>query len=227
MGFKSLFLVDDGSSKEEKVSSDTTTFPAQATTSFPTQATTSQVSSFPTTPVFNNQVNNEHISKFVEKYQSTFDSLNQTGYDFYEFYNAIIKTNGIDNLQMYQMALSMAIAMDSTISKEKLLSQADFYLGEINKIYNQFVNDGNTKKSNLVSQKDTEKELLTGELSSLNEQLALIQNQIAEKQKQLSTIESKYMPLIAEIGSKLAANDTAKNDLIGKISKVKNNLLQI
>lgn len=227
MGLKDLFLVSDDQKQEEvKVA------PKQAATSFPTAQPTfpssAPVTSFPTSaPAFTPQVQDEHINKFVEKYQATFDGLNQTGYDFYEFFNAIIKTGGADNLQMYQMALSMATAMDASITKEKLISQADFYINELNKVYNQFVNDGNTKKANLVSQKDAEKQSLTSDLTSLNQQLLSIQSQISEKQAALSGIESKYSQPIADVASKLIANDSAKTDLLNKISKVKNNLSQI
>ena len=227
MSFKSLFVVDENQSKQEEQVA-----PKQAATSFPTAQPTfpssAPVTSFPTSaPAFTPQVQDEHINKFVEKYQATFDGLNQTGYDFYEFFNALIKTSGVDNLQMYQMALSMATAMDASITKEKLVSQADFYIGELNKVYNQFVNDGNTKKANLVNQKDSEKQSLTNDLTSLSQQLVSIQAQIAQKQEALSGIENKYSPLIAEVASKLLANDSAKTDLVNKISKVKNNLSQI
>ena len=217
MSLKDLFIVNDENASKQAEPKQATSFPTSApVTSFPTSA-----------PAFTPQVKDEHLNKFVEQYQSTFDALNQAGYDFYEFFNAIIKTNGVDNLQMYQMALSMATAMDASITKEKLVSQADYYLNELNKVYNQYVNDGNTKKSNLVNQKESEKQSLTNDLASLNQQLLSIQSQISEKQSALSSIEDKYSPLIAEVGSKLLANDSAKNDLVNKISKVKNNLSQI
>ena len=225
MSLKDLFLVGDKQEKEENVAAkQSATFPTTPST-FPPST---PVTSFPTSaPVFTVNPQGEHLNKFVDKYQETFNSLNQPGYDFYEFFHALIKTHGIDNSQMYQMALSMATAMDSNITKEKLLSQADFYLGELNKSYNQFVNDGNSKKTNLVSQKDSEKQSLINDLGSLKQQLASIQSQIAEKETLLSGVENKYSTMISEVVSKLAANESAKNDLFNKISKVKNNLSQI
>ena len=154
-------------------------------------------------------------------YQSKFESLNQPGYDFFEFFQAILSGGGVDNPQMYIMAMTMGSAMDKTNTKDKLLSTADYYLNELNKLYQQNVSGGTQKKNDLINQKDNENKSLTDDLANLTSQLSAITVQIDSKKNQLSLIDSKYQPLINEIDSKLRANDIAKENVIGNITKVK------
>ena len=44
------------------------------------------------------------------------------------------------------MALAMATAMDSSLTKEKLISQADYYVTELNKTFQAYADNGNGKK---------------------------------------------------------------------------------
>ena len=221
MGLKSLFFVDNDANKTKSESAEPVSAPVNK---FPTSNDDSNgTMSFPSTtnmPVFG-QPDNQHLDKIVEMYQNGFDSLNQPGYDFYEFFQAIINSGGIDNPQMYLMAMSMGSAMDKTNTKTKLLTQADFYLNEINKVYNQNVSAGSSKKQELVTQKDNENQSLNSDLSNLKAQLEAINNQIRTKQGQLSLIDNKYQPLISDIDAKLNANETAKTTLINNITKVK------
>ena len=133
----------------------------------------------------------------------------------------------VDNPQGYQMALSMATAMDASVTKDHLVSQADFYVSKLMELYNQHVTSGNSKKQDLLSQKDAENYSLSTDLGTLKQQLEFIQSQITQKESDLSTIDAKYTPLIAEVDAKLVANEVVKNDFIGKISKVKENLSKI
>lgn len=227
MGLKSLFFTD-AESKEEKVDKVTqvepeTTFPnkfpvsesLKTQTYFPTSTTTSAPFDVP---------DNAHLDKVVEMYEKGFESLNQNGYDFYEYFQAITSSGGADNPQMYQMAMTMGVAMDKTMTKTKLVSQADFYINEINKVYSHYVSSGNAKKQELVTQKNFENQNLSSELSNLREQLEALTNQIKSKENQLSLIDNKYQPTINEIDSKLRANETAKNKILSAITKVKDGI---
>jgi len=239
MNLKGLFVVDDENNGEQpkKPVQPATSFPttpaAKPATTFPNGNNaigTTPLQSFPTTfptQAFGSAPNQEFINKFNEKYNSTFDGLNQPGYDFYEFYKAIVSANMVDNPQGYQMALSMATAMDATVTKDHLISQADFYIGKLNELYNQHVTSGNAKKQDLLTQKNAENNSLTTDLATLKQQLEFIQSQITQKESDLSSIDAKYTPLIGEVDAKLVANEVVKNDFIGRITKVKENLSKI
>jgi hypothetical protein len=222
MGFKDLFIAsDDNAPKQEQPKPTGASFPTT-----PVQTTFPAAQTFPVAQPFS-PANDEHLDKFAQMYQSTLDKLNQSGYDFYEFYRGILGGNMIDNPQGYQMALAMATGMDNSLTKEKLVSQADYYIAELNKTFQTYADNGNGKKQSLISEKNSENQTLTSDLANLKAQVEALTIQINSKQGLLSSIESKYQPLINEVDSKLRANESAKNDIVNKISKVKTNLSQI
>lgn len=236
MSFKSLFLtgVEDEAPKEEKLtpvvlpaaSPNGNYFPPQAPNQFPSGSFPVAPATAPSYPSFNSGQTDEHLAKFTEMYQAKLDEQNSPAYDFYKFFKGVISI-GIDNQQAYQMALSMATAMDASVTKAKLLTQADAYITELTNTYTQYVSNGNSKRQALLTQKSDENQSLTAELGNLKAQLDIINAQMLEKQTQLNMIESKYQPLVSAVDGKLRANDAAKNDIINKLTKVKNNLSQI
>lgn len=171
------------------------------------------------------QISNEHLTKFSDMYQKGFDSLNQNGYDFYEFFQAVVH-GGVDNPQIYSMAMAMGAGMDKSINKDTLLSQADFYINEINKVYGKYVESGKTKKEEFLTQKETENSALVAEVANLKEQLEALQFQIKDRETKLSLIGNKFQPLLGDIESKLMANDFAKNKIITAIESVKNGIIK-
>ncbi len=235
MGFKDLFINSDESSTDKPKKTETvkeagkTKFPSTETNEKPQ----SQASSFGfnfgksnpvSTPSFTSQPSDEHLAKAMEIYQNGFESLNQPGYDFYEYYQAVSNA-GIENPQIYAMAFSMGLGMDRTINKEKLLSQSEYYVIEINKVYNDYITKGNAKKQELISQKEHENESLINELGLLKQQLEAITIQIKDRENKLQAIGSKYEPKISEIDSKLNANSLAKNKVITSIEQVKQGII--
>lgn len=169
-------------------------------------------------------VSNEHLQKAIDIYNKGFESLNQNGYDFYEYYQAVMH-GGVDNPQIYSMAFAMGSAMDKTISKEKLLQQSEFYTSSINNVYNENLAKGNAKKEELLNQKTNENQNLINELNSLQQQLEAINIQITDRKNKLNAIDGKYAPLISETESKIAANDIAKNQLVQSIELVKTGII--
>jgi hypothetical protein len=234
MGLKDLFIVSDENANEQPKQE--VVKPTTSATKFPTSETTEEPSSIfsafgfgktetPTPPpTMPTQVTNEHLEKAFELYQKGFDSLNQPGYDFYEFYQAVMQA-GPTNPQIYAMALTMASAMDKSITKDKLVQQSEYYLAEINKVYQDYNAKGLSKKQDLTAQKQHENESLVGELSLLRQQLEAIQTQIADRENKLSVIDVKYAPMMVEVDSKLSANDMAKNKIVQSIEQVKNGII--
>jgi hypothetical protein len=224
MGWKELFIADEENSndkptQEKPVENTQTKFPTNTNNTFPTYTA-------PTTPVqFNSsQVPQEYLAKAIEVYKSGFDSLNQNGYDFYEFYLAITQ-GGINNPQIYPMAFTMANAMDKSVTKDKLIQTADFYLSEINKVYNDYVAKGNGKKQDLITQKNNENQALVTELSMMEQQLEALKTQIQDRQNKLNAIGGKYEPMISDVDNKLSANEMAKNQIVQSIEQVKTGII--
>jgi hypothetical protein len=232
MSFKKLFINSEEDTSEKptqdvKPSTTTTTkFPSsepEETKSFGSLFGFGASTPAPAATASSN-INPEHLSKAVQLYESGFDSLNQNGYDFYEFFKAVIQV-GADNPQIYPMAYAMGTAMDKSITKDKLVQQSDFYVTEINKVYNDYVAKGSSKKNELINQKNNENQALVSELDMMNQQMEALRVQIQDRQNKLNAIDSKYGPMISEVDSKLMANETAKNQIVQKIEQVKNGII--
>lgn len=221
MGLKDLFIVNENSKKEPKVETTpkfTTKFPSGNNIVEPVVPvnTITEV-----TPVDINC--DPHIDTVIELYEKGFANLNLPGYDYYEFLQAVT-AGGIDNPHAYQMAYTMGQSMDSSITKEKLIEQSQHYLSEIDKVYNQYVQNGQTKRNEVSTQKSAESTQLSEEISELNNKIATLQESLAIKQTQLAQIDAKYDPILSDLDCKILANDTAKNKLVETITKVTNRI---
>lgn len=199
-----------------------TTFPSQAPTSFPTVTPTPSVS-FPTNTPAPTSSPNQFINDILDIYDKGFTKLNQPGYDFFEFFKSISAV-GVDNPTAYVMALQMAQVQDSSVTKDTLVPQADYYVTELEKIHESICTDGTKKIQELTDKKTEETKSLTTEISNLQLQLQTISEQLQLKQKSLTEIDGKFQPKLTEISEKLSANDTAKNMIVSNILKVKNNI---
>lgn len=232
MSLKDLFIINHDEEKKPETPtpsvSEPVKFPETTNTGFPSATPTVNVSqTVVNTPQPVASIDNPscqpHLDKIVQLYESGFDGLNQAGYDFYEFYKAVV-SGGIDNPQVYAMALSMGKAMDGNVSKDTLLSQSQFYIDEIMKVYQTYVENGTGKKNQLLSTKESERTQLASELDSLKMQMEAISNQIVAKQTSLSEIDNKYANDLLEVDCKLMANDVAKNKILSSINAVKQGL---
>jgi len=234
MGFKDLFINSDDNTNDKPKK--TEAVKESAKTKFPTQETNTNAessdSSFSfgfgkSTPSFTpitNQVSQEHLDKAVEVYRNGFDSLNQDGYDFYEYYQAI-QSAGADNAQVYPMAFAMAKSMDKSLSKDKLIQQSEFYVSEITKQYNNYIASGNAKRQQLLDNKGHENQSLSSDLDLMKQQMEQLKIQIQDRENKLKSVDSKYAPQLSEIDSKLKANEMAKNQLLESIDKVKTGII--
>ena len=240
MSWKDLFIISDENEKSDEKTTVKSTVKVQNkdTVQFPqsTNVQSPQSKYEPTFPQNNGSVfspnpgmkqksseKNSHLDKILDVYDKGFTSLNQVGYDFFEFFKSVC-TAGIDNSQVYLMALEMGKAMDQNVSKDSLLKQADYYITELDKVYLSFSTDGQNKMNDLSQKKNVESTSLSSTIASLKNQLLSIQEQIRIKENELSDIDNKYQPQIDEIALKLEANDSVKNIFIGNINKVKMNI---
>lgn len=234
MGLKDLLFISDENdkNKKEEATKSSIKFPTtqenvntQPSTNFGSLFNVFGGNTTASTPtVTTNQPLPEHLNKAIELYQQGFDSLNQNGYDFYEFYQTVIH-GGVENPQVYSMAYAMGTAMDKTISKEKLVQQSGFYLSEINKVYTDYVNKGTQKKQELVAQKSNENQSLINELDLIRQQMEALQAQLHDRENKLNAIGSKYEPMLIDVESKLNANEIAKNKIVQQIEQVKNGII--
>lgn len=210
MSFKSLFFKD-----EQNVPVEQKTIPEPV--AFPTQV------AFPTS-VPNLANCQPHIETIMALYEKGFNDLNKPGYDFFEFFKAVTGV-GIDNPLAYQMALSMGVSMDSSVNKDKLITEADYYINEINNVYKTYVNNGNSKKEKTLNTLAEEKTGLTNNLNQLKQEALELANKISKLELELQNVDSKYKTGLDEIECKLMANDLAKKKIIDSISSVRSGII--
>lgn len=251
MDFKSIFIKSDESSDDKPIEKvpvkkdepvkfpESNTAPVERT--IPTQSAPKQSapkSNFgfgfgssvepEATPMFiptptNVAVTQEQVDKAYSIYQAGFDSLNQPGYDFYEYFKMVV-AGGIENTPIYAMAFAMGKSVEPKMNKEALLNQANFYLEEINKIYETYAGQGNNKKSELLNRKASEKQSLESDVESFKQQIESLLIQQRASEKKLNEIDSNYVGQLNEVDFKISANNLAKDRIIGEIQSVKNGI---
>jgi hypothetical protein len=221
--WKSLFVkTDETETQKNEKTSEPLSFPVNTSSqSFPqTEA------SIPVTQA----VNDPSINEVLQVYENGLDSINMPGYDFFEFYKAITST-GTANEQTYNMAYQMAKTMDKTITSQKLLSDAEFYISKINEVHSQYVTQGQQKLNSIQDKKSAEKSQLhteidqgTMRLAQLRVELQELEASINKKRNSLNKIDETYYSQEKSIREKLNANDMAKTISIGKLNSIRDGI---
>jgi len=228
MAFKDLFFTNDGKEDDKKVvetkevqSSFENKFPssgpvteAKVATPQVQQSTATMAAITPDNPACA-----PHLEKIMKLYEDGFNGLNMEGYDFFEYFQAVVRT-GVSNPAMYAMALSMAQLMVKTVTKESLISLSDFYVTEINKVYEQYVDNGTTRRKDGLETKGQEDTTLTNELTGMNNEIVRLNVLKGQKERELATIDAKYSSQITEVECKLMANDIARERILASIKTV-------
>jgi hypothetical protein len=227
MSWKDLFIINNETEEKKETasvdnSSQTMKFPSA--TDSATIAPSGVGSLSIGVPIESNPSCQPHMEKIIQMYETGFEGLNMEGYDFFEFYKAILSA-GADNPAVYPMAFTMAQTMDKKITKDSLSSQSDFYVQEISKVHTKYVESGTSKKNELLSRKEQERQQLNTEVQNLKMQIEALTNQMNNAQNNLTQIDNKYANDLLEVDCKLMANDLAKNNLLASINKVKQGLI--
>jgi hypothetical protein len=234
MSWKDLFIINEDETKKE-ATAPATSEPVK----FPSATNSVTIASMgfgspsvgtPMTPpsmgipLESNPMCQPHMEKIIQMYEAGFDGLNMDGYDFFEYYKAVLSA-GADNPAVYPMAFTMAQSMDKKITRDLLITQSDFYVQEISKVHTKYVGGGNDKKNELLGRKENEREQLGTEVQNLRMQIEALTNQLNNAQNNLVQIDNKYANDLTEVECKLMANDVAKNNLLASIDKVKQGLI--
>ncbi len=160
-----------------------------------------------------------HIDKVIKMYEDGFAKLNQQGYDFYEFFQAVVVA-GINKSDAYKMAFLMGKGMLPTLTPETLVNQSQFYLDEINKVYNHYLSQGKKHETKLLTQKGQEESSLRSDVSRLEQEIAQKQRELRQAKDTLSGIDNRYKTQIEDLACKAQANQIAHDKLVGKIETV-------
>lgn len=163
------------------------------------------------------------LDAIITMYEKGFESLNNPGYDFYEFFKAV-EAVGSHDPQVYKMAYTMAKTVNKDVSKDMLLSKADSYVAEINKVHAQYLSQGNAKKNQIQSGIQSKKSSLTSEISDLEQQMNHLKEMIFQKRAELQSIDTGMISELSEIDQKIICNDIARSKIQDEISAVVNGI---
>ncbi len=207
--WKSLFINTDEETptKNESFSVPKTT----ETNKFPESPTTFQPSESAT--------NNPFLSEIFGVYEKGFESLNQTGFDFYEMYKSVISV-GATNPQSYQMAFIMGKTINPQLSKSFLLEKSKYYTDEIEKVYTKYNETGTSRKKDLDNAISSEKSNLTKTIFDIESKIAQLQNDLQNAKSNLEKVDFKNKEQFSEIILKIEANDLAKKKILESINTV-------
>jgi len=206
--WKGLFIQENEHIEEEKNRNIENNTELESKTKFPQSINS-----------LNKGISNEILSKVIEMYEKGFESLNQQGYDFFEFFRAIMATDP-NNPQSYIMAYTMVNSMDNSINKSFLLNSADFYQKEILKVYSKFDEEGKKAKNDLLEKQRSEKEKLKIDIESLQSKIQIWQKELEQKSKLLQNFDADNFNSLQEIDQKILANDLSKEHILQKITQV-------
>jgi hypothetical protein len=170
------------------------------------------------------------LNEVIAVYEKGIDSINMPGYDFYEFFKAISSVAEAGE-QSYNMAFTMAKSMDNSVTSQKLLSDAEFYISKISEVHGQYTMQGQQKLNVIETKKNESKNKLTHEIdqcvsqiNNLRNQLQVLESDLNQKRIKLSAIDSTYFPQETMVRQKLLANDSAKQISVSKLLSVKDNI---
>lgn len=214
--WKNLFVKDEDENEDEESSSKSTTTPSP---SFP-------VGNTPNTT----QKSNPLFDEILEVYESGLKSINMPGYDFFEFYNTV-KAGGSHSESVYKMAFQMGKTMDATISPQKLVSDADYYISKIREVHDSYANQGKKKLDSIESQLKAERDGLSSEasrmeaeISKMKQQIQMLETKLAETRENLGKVEGNHKPKRDDIQEKLNANDQAMEAFVQKLTLVQSSI---
>jgi hypothetical protein len=175
---------------------------------------------FPTqNEIHNSNSSNPFLNEVLDVYEKGFNSLNIEGFDFFEMYKSVLAV-GSSNAQSYQMAFAMGKSINSAVTKEFLLEKANFYIAEIEKVYEKYNVVGLAKKKELDNSITQEKNNLSKSVTELETKIVELQKELELKKMELQKMDPNNEKLLLEIQLKIEANDLSRQKILTSINTV-------
>lgn len=166
-----------------------------------------------------NEATNPFLNEVFDVYEKGFDSLNVAGFDFFEMYKSVWAV-GSSNPQSYQMAFTMGKSINSDLTKEFLLEKANFYVTEIEKVYEKYNVVGKSKRQELDNSIAQEKYNLSKNVEELEAKIVELKKELESKKAALQKMDPNNEKQLLEIQQKIEANDLARQKILSSINTV-------
>jgi hypothetical protein len=208
--WKSLFVNDEDNNSNSSVIGKQEPVPLNAENKFPQPAEQTSTADSSVNPF---------LKEVFEIYDKGFESLNEPGFDFFELYKSVLVV-GVTNPQSYQMAFTMGKSINSDLTKDFLIQKANFYLAEIEKVYEKYNALGKSKKQDLDNNITKEKYNLSKSITDLEANILQLQKELEGKKMELQKMDPANRKELTEIQLKIEANDLAREKLLSSINTV-------
>jgi hypothetical protein len=164
------------------------------------------------------------VEDFVQRLQNLINQNNQAGFDFLEFTESLFEEKQNPTPDVYKTVYRIAQKIDKSLSPSRLLDSAMYYKDLVQRTAESEINKGVSKKQELQSEKDTEKNNLDSGLKDTRTKIQQLSRQIQELQNQelalnnkLLAIDQKYSSRFIDIDRKVNAIRNAKEQVIVSI----------
>lgn len=175
-------------------------------------------------PVSANTRDKSLIEDFVQRLRNHINQNNQAGFDFIEFTETLFEESQNPDKDVYKLVFRIAQKIDKSLTPEGLLQSARFYRELIQQAADSELLKGETKKKNLLSEKETERNSLDQNLKEarntidqLNAQITELQKKESNMRSQLAVVDQKYSKQFVDIDTKLNAINAAKEQVLVSI----------
>jgi hypothetical protein len=208
-GLKRMLFTDEPA--EEKPVSEPVNTPPPANAP---QATTSAVN----TPVSWPSSDEGSKESKLKVYQ-LLESMNKQGIDFFEVWNASTEMGGISPANIKAAFTSLRFA-DKSLNKAKLLETGTYYMTNLQNVLKTETQKRLEEKSRMDKEKEQVAGNLASEITSLEQQIATLQEKLAAKKEERDTINEKYEPRIADINNRIQAGQQSVNSVLSEMQQV-------
>ena len=147
------------------------------------------------------------------------ENMNKPGVDFFEVWNAAVEMGG-SNISNIKSAFTSLKFADKSLSKAKLLETGAAYMSGLKSVIETESHKRLEEKSRLEKEKEQVRSGLVAEISSLEQQIAGLQERLAAKKGERETIEEKYEPKIKEIDFKINAGRQSVTIVMNEMQQV-------
>jgi len=172
----------------------------------------------------NQVVDRTLVEDFVQRLHNLINQSNQPGFDFLEFTETLFEETQTPNADVFKTVFRIAQKIDKSLTPEHLLESSKYYRDLVQQAADSEVLKGESKKQNLLTDKDTEKRNLENSLKDTKAKIEQLNKQIQDLQKQeiivsnqLSEIDQKYNSQFVDIDNKIGAIKAAKEQVIVSI----------
>jgi len=204
--FKSVFIVDDGTTTPSSEEQQPQTQPQNAAPKQQVQQPVSSVAG---------SVNN----KFVEILAAALEKNNQEGFDYFEFRQSLINLAKmpLDEATRYQSAYAMAQTMG--VTPVKLIESAKFYLNVLSNEQSKFGEAHTQQRAKLIGNREEELKNLDAMMQQKAEQIKQLTLQIEEHRKQSETMRNEINESTIKIENTKADFETTFNSVYAQIEQ--------